>query len=217
MIRNFICLIILLVFITSCIFHKRVVFAEGGGVFIDTIDSSLKQDGRIVRLGQTIGVAFPAEYSKKRFANSSEKKIFFTPDTDLIKRIDKEANDQYCNAQERHDEIYFGKGLHRTKPDSLNTILSNEEKESIDKLSMYDCLFWLKNYVYYDKQYIGYTNVSGEKIIWIKLIDFREDPHKLKQYLTTSWIDGWHGWFYSNVREMYYHVNKNLITIEEDF
>ena len=40
--------------------------------------------------------------------------------------------------------------------------------------------------------------------------------HKLKQYFSTAWIDGWHGWFETNTMRFHYHVDKKLITINED-
>ena len=78
------------------------------------------------------------------------------------------------------------------------------------------CELWSANESFYDKQYIGYLNKAGERVIIINLIDFRQDPHYLKQSFTTCWIQGWHGWFYSNVVDLYFNADKNLLMISKD-
>lgn len=67
-----------------------------------------------------------------------------------------------------------------------------------------------------DKQVIAYKSSSGDTILFIQTIDFRQDPYKLKQHFTTSWIDGWHGWFETNTMSFHYHADKRLLTINED-
>jgi len=68
-----------------------------------------------------------------------------------------------------------------------------------------------------DRQYLGYINDKEEKIILIQLVDFREDPHGLKELVDKQFIIGWHGWFNSNISRMHYHVDSGKLTVNEDF
>jgi len=202
----------------SCMVKKRrqIVF-EGGGTFIQPIDSSAGVVTWIVKFDNSVGVVFPASFGKKLFgADRSKSLTFFDPDTALIRKIDKEIDYQYCNVSEKHNERYWGKVLHTQMADSLKPILTVSQKELIDRISLEQCTYWQENRQFYDKQYICYITPTGEKIVRVKLIDFRQDPHHLKQYLKTSWIEGWHGWFYSNLHEVYFHINNNRLTITED-
>jgi len=149
--------------------------------------------------------------------NWGADKGFFTPDSDLIKKIDKEINYQYCLAEDKFSEKYWGHFMHEARTDSIKPILSSEERKIINEISVSSCLNWQRNFPYYDKQYIGYISGTGDKVIYIKLIDFRQDPNKLQKFLFTSWIDGWHGWFYSNIRELYFNVSQNRLTISEKY
>ena len=147
-----------------------------------------------------------------------EKHEFFTPDTILIKEIDKKVISQYCLALTRFDSaVWVGtikdledrndkKSLHNAKEQMA------EKKEKFRKL----CPHWQRDLIYYDKQFVGYKNDSGETIIYIQLLDFREDPYNLKPAFSISWIDGWHGWFETNTHRVHFHVEKNLLTMNEE-
>jgi hypothetical protein len=217
--RNLFYLILTLLFSTGCLFHKQVSFVgEGGGSFMDPVADSLKKDIRIIHFEHSLGVIFPAEFAEKKFGrnyNRQKLKGFFTPDTDLIRKIDKEVNYQYCNSKEKADQSFFA-GLAKNAARNTPTYkISKELQNIIDKMSAQNCLYWQDNSVYFDKQYVGYFTDTGEKVIKIRLIDFRQDPHKLKHFLPSAWINGWHGWFYSNIYEMSFNVNENLLTIDE--
>jgi len=154
--------------VLSCSSSKKSINAAtgSGGVWISSVDSGLIKGSNIIRLSEnSTAVTFSEKFAKKHFARAPwiNDTLFFTPDTNLIKRIDIEINDHYCSALK---EYYKEKNL-----------------EGIGDVY---CKLWEKNYKYYDKQYIGYISKEGRKILYVNLIDFREDPNHLKPYLITS-------------------------------
>jgi hypothetical protein len=204
--NKYLILLLFILWLTNCkILHKNKSFAfEGGGSYIQSIDSISRHEIQIISFSHSIGVIFPASFSKKVFnANTLHEKSFFTPDSNLVRKIDKEVN--------YHNQQFWGHFIHSTRADSISPILSSDEKAIINEISLEECLSWQKNAAYYDKQYIGYISTVGHKMIFIKMFDFREDPHKLKTVFYNSWIDGWHGWFYSNMRQLYFDVNENKL------
>jgi hypothetical protein len=216
---KYLTLFLFLILFTNCkILHRKKSYSfEGGGSYIQSIDSISKKDIQIIHFTHSIGVIFPATFGEKIFnSNTLHKSTFFTPDSNLIRKVDKEVNYQHCFSADSHYEKYFGHLFHGNKADSINPILSSDEKEIINEISLGDCLYWQRNSTYYDKQYIGYISATGHKVIYIKLIDFREDPHKLKPLFFTSWIDGWHGWFYSNIYQLYFDVTDNKLMFTGD-
>lgn len=190
--RFILCLLIAIV-TTSCGSKRLAIdsFTKSGGVYISSVDSSVMKENNIVHLSPTsIAVGFSGKFAKSRFASAPwvRDSLFFTPDTGLMKRIDNEINEHYCSA--------------------IKAYYKEKNFESI--ADMY-CKLWEKNCKYYDKQYIGYISNEGDKSLYIKLIDFREDPNHLKPYFTSSWIDGWHGWFNSNVITLRFNLDKNSL------
>ena len=161
-----------------------------------------------MHFGRTVGVVFPGEYGKRNFGKDARgtNKAFFTPDTNLIRSIDQKVFNQYCNAI----ETYWQKYLDGQTGDSTH----RSGKAAALAAKKY-CTLWKETFPFYDRQYVGYTTTSGERIIIIKFLDFRQDPYQLKPSLAVSWIDGWHGWFYSNVVQLFYHVGSNTLTLEE--
>lgn len=185
----------------------------GYGVVVQPIDSSFKEDLRLVHFGPTIGVIFPAAYAAKKFGGTEwgKGRVFFTPDSNLVKDIDERVFSQYCDATKSYLEGYLSKQAVDTTAKNRTTILK-AAKLIADKY----CVAWKKDFTFYDRQYFGYTKASGERIIVIKFLDFRQDPYQLKPLLSVSWIDGWHGWFYSNIIQLNYQIDKNQLIIDED-
>ena len=218
---KYLTLLFFLFTLTDCklIHQKRFYGFEGGGSYIVPVDSSIKKDVYVIHYSHSESIIFPASYGVKRFTNNkwAVNKTFFTPDSELIKKVDKEINYQYCLASDNYDKKYWGSSFHANKADSLKPVLNVDETEIISEISLNGCLWWQKNHDYIYKQYIGYINTSGDRVLDIKLIDFRQDPHKLKTNVSLGWIDGWHGWFYSNVHEIYFHIKKNRLTINEEY
>ena len=195
-------------------------FNVSHGVALDKIDSNLLKDIRFVHFDSSIGVIFPKEYAKKRFGKTLgwEKYVFFSPDTALIKQIDTAIINQYCVAMIRFDSAVWSRTLENLKGDINKKSLARAKKQMAEQQQRFEksCTQWQHDLMYQDRQYIGYITDSGDKIIYIQFLDFRQDPYKLKSAFSTSWINGWHGWFETNTNRLRFHVDKNLLTINED-
>lgn len=186
------------------------------GVMLDRIDSSLLKDVQIVKFKKSEGVIFPKEYAEQFFGDP--KVVYFTPDAALIKSIDSEIISQYCEARQRFNEKVWAETIKRLEERDDPESLENPKRQKTKERKRFEksCLREQKNLVYFDRQYIGYTNKSGERIIFIQLLDFRKDPYHLKPEFKNSWIVGWHGWFESNRASFHFHIDKNLLTVNED-
>jgi hypothetical protein len=199
---------------------KEDEFNVSHGVSLDRIDSTLLKDIRFVHFDSSIGVIFPAEYGKHKFGKNIywQKRNFFTPDTNLIKQIDTAIANQYCIALTRFDNAVWERTLNNLKEDNDKKGLKRAKEQIVDQKERFRkfCPQWQHDLIYQDRQYIGFTTDEGKKIIYIQLLDFRQDPYKLKPAFSTSWIDGWLGWFETNTNRLYFHVDKNLLTINED-
>lgn len=197
----------------TCVACKAQKKEKSFGVVLFPADKIISKNIHLVKAGNTTSVIFPAAYGKKQFGRLHPGMVFFTPDTNLVKRINNEIIYQYCKANERFLTNFWQNNLKVSKGDTINLNKSIE----VSKLeSSKYCDLWQVNSAFYDKQFVGYFSKKGEKILLIKLIDFRQDPYKLKSNLAITWIDGWHGWFYSNIIQLHYHVDKDLLTIDED-
>jgi hypothetical protein len=199
---------------------KEDAFNISHGVVVDKIDSNLLKDIRIVHFDSSNGLIFPGEYGKQKFGKNMgwERRTFFTIDTSLIKQIDTAIINQYCTAMRRFDDEVWNRTIESLKDDNDKKSLSRAKQQMAlsKKRFQMNCPEWQEELKYYDKQYIGYSTEDGERIIYIQLLDFRQDPYNLKPLFSFSWIDGWHGWFETNTRRLHFHVATNLLTINED-
>lgn len=222
--RPFVAILILLT-ILSCNAQtkkqtKDDAFNVSHGVALDKIDSSLKKDIRFIHFDSSIGVIFPAEYGKKKFGKIMgwEKYKFFTPDTTLLKQIDTAIINQYCIAMTRFDSAVWSRTLDNLKEDNDRKSLKRAKEQMADQKKRFEkfCPQWQHELIYQDRQYIGFITETGDRMIYIQFLDFRQDPYNLKPAFGTSWIDGWHGWFETNTNRLHFHVDRNLLTINED-
>jgi len=174
----------------------------------------------VLKFENSQAAIFSADCSQKLFGNEGHWKDykFYTPDSSLVRRIDKEILSQYCDASKRFNEYNWSGTIanSETTGDKVSLKLAKKQmSESKQRFAKY-CEKWESDSKYWSKQYVGYITLKGEKTIYVQLLDFRKDPYHLKQSFTTTWIDGWHGWFETNRRILHYHVVKNLLTINED-
>jgi hypothetical protein len=199
---------------------KDDAFNVSHGVSIDKVDSSSLKDVRFVHFDSSVGVVFPKEYARKKFGKTMgwEKYVFFTPDTTLIKEIDAEINRQYCNAMTRFNSAVWDRTIDNLKEDNDKKSLKRAKRQMETQKQRFEkfCPQRQHDLLYHDKQYIGYVTDSGDRIIYIQVLDFRQDPYKLKPAFGVAWIDGWHGWFETNTNRLHYHVDKKLLTVNED-
>lgn len=199
---------------------KDDAFNVSHGVSLDRIDSTLIKEIRFVHFDSSIGVIFPADYGKQKFGKNIywQKRTFFTPDTNLIKQIDTAIKNQFCIAMTRFDDAVWERTLDNLREDNDKKSLEIAKKQKNEQKKRFEifCPQWQHDLIYKDRQYIGFITEDGDKIIYIQFLDFRQDPYKLKPAFTLSWIDGWHGWFETNTNRLHFHVDKNLLTINED-
>jgi len=190
------------------------------GVAIDRIDSSLLNKIQFVSFEYSEGVIFPAEYGEQKFGNNMwwGKRTFFTPDTNLIKQIDTAIINQYCVAMKHFNDAVWGRTIENLEDDNEKVSLATAKQQMAEDKKRFEktCPQLQKELEYHDKQYIGFVTEEGERIIYIQLLDFGQDPYKLKPVFGVSWIDGWHGWFETNTNRIHYHIDKKLLTINED-
>jgi hypothetical protein len=199
---------------------KEDAFNVSHGVAIERIDSSLLKKIQFIHFEYSEGVIFPAEYGKKKFGKNMwwEKRTFFTPHTKLIKQIDTAIINQYCVAMRSFNDAVWSRTIENMEEDNEKKSLATAKQQMAEDKKRFEksCPQWQKELEYHDKQYIGFVTEEGERIIYIQLLDFRQDPYKLKPVFGISWIDGWHGWFETNTTRLHYHVDKNMLTINED-
>ncbi len=220
--KNYIVPIFLLLFNLSV--HGQTTddrFNVNHGVSISKIDSSLKTKLQLLQFDSSIGIVFPAEYATKILSQSNdwENKQTFTPDTSLIRIVEAEITNQYCQSEKRWQDSSW-----KYDKTTYSRIFERKEFRKAKKryhywLNLIDtaCPKWKHDLRYFDKQFMGYISAKGERIIYIQLCDFREDPYLLKKIFKESWIDGWHGWFETNRRLLHFNVDKNLLTTNEDY
>lgn len=191
-------------------------FNVNHGVSVKKIDSSLKSEMQVLKFDSSIGVIFPAKYTEIIL---SQNKQAFTPDTSLIRIVENEISKQYCQANKTFEDSnwrYEKASYFRIREQKEFKKAKKRYHKSLDFIGKF-CPKWRHDLIYFDKQFMGYISTTGDRIIYIQLCDFREDPYSLKRIFKESWIDGWHGWFETNRRLLHFNVDKNLLTINEDY
>ncbi|MFN8306999.1 MAG: hypothetical protein U0T79_09510 [Ferruginibacter sp.] len=195
-------------------------FNVNHGVVVQKIDSSLKSKIQTLQFGSSIGVIFPAEYSSSILSSRYDSNFVqtFTPDSNLIRMVEGEIVRQYCHAEKQWQDEKWEEDKNYYSRIWEHKELKKAKKRYHYWLNYIDtaCPRWQYDLRYIDKQFMGYITKAGEKIIYVQLCDFREDPYKLKNVFKESWIQGWHGWFYTHCRFRYFNINKNTSTINGD-
>jgi hypothetical protein len=180
----------------------------------------LQKEVVILQFEHSQAVIFPASYAQKLFGNKRhwDEYMFYTPDSALVRRIDKEILDQYCAASKRFNESAWSTTIAYSSSANDKSSLKLAKKQMIESKQRFAeyCKKWKADSKYWGKQYVGYITPKGEKMIYVQLLDFRKDPYHLNESFKLSWIDGWHGWFETNRRMLHYHVDKKLLTVNED-
>lgn len=177
-------------------------FNENRGVISNPISENLKSDFKIIRLEKSIGVIFPQEYevsfNKERFKNR------FTPTEEEIRSAEFEIKKQYLESDRRfnYNQVY-------KRTEEIYGDKKINKRETLEKL-MEPAIKEAKKSEKFDRQYIGFIE-NGKKIILVQFLDFSKDPDGLKNRLTSEFLQGWHGWFESNVRLKEYDMNKKRL------
>jgi len=175
---------------------------QSGGVIWQPVDSSLVDSVALISLGEARGAIFPASYDS--FISFEPR---FTPSEGLIREIEPYILNQYSGARRSFVERQVNDPMMYSPP-----LTSEEKSEHLD-----DHMRWIekesKEIHHYDRQYLGYYNEKGDQILLIQFLDFSKDPHGFKPHLHETWVAGWHGWFETNVRNMYFNINEKRLTV----
>ena len=193
---------ILFVLTISCRSSK---YNESYGTVLEPLPKEIKDKIVILKLKKSIGVIFPKEYEGfKGYFSTGIYENRFTPNENEIRKMEFEIEKQYLDTERKwanYQAFNWPEDIYQTQEEKqieYNNLMKYSKKEA-------------KEIKYFDRQYIGYL-VNGDKYIFIKFFDFRKDPYKLKNQLTESVIDGWHGWFTTNVRQKKYNLNKKILS-----
>lgn len=193
---------------------------ENYGVSLKKGDSTDLSTAVTIRFDSSEVVIFPASYAAKAFGRSDQYKNvkFITADQGLVREALEQLYKQYCNALSKFNRRTWQQTIEIHKEEGLRKDLKKtrrQQKEQLDRHKKF-CPQQQEQLTVKDKQVIAYKNVSGDTILFIQTLDFRQDPYKMRQHFATAWIDGWHGWFETNTMRFHYHADKKLLTINED-
>ncbi len=212
----------MLKYLIPIIFFCNSVKAQSDnyGISLDKLDAKEKEQIIVFTIGKAEGTIFPATYAKRILDNGpiDKQRTFFMPDTALIRKIDTQMVEQFCIAKLSFNQNNWDATIKALEARNDKKSLKIAKKQHADQRKQFDffCPKWQTQLPYKYKQYIGYRNANGEEIIYIQLLDFSDDPYKLKSYFSTSWISGWHDWFETHTSRYHFNVQKNLLTINED-
>ena len=190
------------------------------GVSLKCADSSEKENIYILKFDTSKAVVFPATYAKNLFGHSDQYKeaTFFKPDSNLVKVALTELENQYCTSLLMFRKRTWQNTIDIHKEDGLRKELRKIKKQQKKQLKLHNkfCPLQREQLNFKDKQVIAFYRPSGDTLLYIQILDFRQDPYKLQPHFMTSWINGWHGWFETNTMRFHFHADKKLLTINED-
>lgn len=208
--------------IGNCSFGQQTEdkFNVSHGVSLKSADSLEKQSISILKFDSSKVVVFPGTYAKKIFGVFDQYKdvTFFNPDSIRVKIALAELENQYCTSILMFTKRTWQHTIDTHKEDGLRKELGKIKAQQKEQLKLHNkfCPSQREQLAFKDKQVIAFYRPSGDTLVYIQILDFRQDPYKLQPYLMTSWIDGWHGWFETNTMRFHYHAGKKLLTINEE-
>ena len=186
------------------------------GMIVEEIDSVIIDKVIKIDFVNYDGYIFPKEYGDIYYRN---KKKCIDLDSSRVADIDVKLIEQYYKANKRFMKIRYQEmyDMKETNPDAYEWKELRKSERRYWKDFRKNKRKMIEKVKFSDRQYLGFINSKGEKIILIQLVDFREDPHSLRGLVDKQFISGWHGWFYSNISRMHFHVNSDKLTVNEDF
>lgn len=215
---------VILIFIKFTGFSQNPPGTIGVGIVTERVDSAIVKLIKVINTGQSNIIAFPAEYSQNRNEGSTdtaEQRTYFTPDSMTLIKMNEALKSQYCDAKRyrattsyNHMIKLFGKEWGLSYVNEQKKAMKNE-LDFIDK----NCSQKKVDIDSIDKQIIAFVSTKYKgKVLFIQLCDFRDDPYKLRERAKKQMIDGWHGWFETNLETFYYNVEQNKLSVHgEDF
>ena len=153
----------------------------------------------VIDNGKYKSVIFQSEYAKEFSKNDTTKFVFFDISIETVEFINKNLNKEYCNAVHKWKKKYWEEIIETIKHNKNEYLL--EEYKNFTTTSLKDCNEKVNDLDYYDRQFIGINSPSGKKVIYIQLLDLRDDTENLKNSLEKEFIIGYHGFFESPKRK----------------
>ena len=137
----------------------------------------------------------------------------------LIKEIDSLLTEENILEADREFMQNFYRMEYSLRVDSAE--VEQLEKEHWERFEKYsETIIREKKYAKLDRQYIGYINEKGEKIVRIYIIDYGEDPHNIKgkmRYCFPPQITSSSGnIFYPLVERYHYNLTTKKLTVNKD-
>ena len=169
---------------------------------LEPLSKQLSAEVNVLDLKKSIGVIFPKEFEAN--FNKSRLSNRFTPTENEVREAEIEIYKQYLDSDKR---FAYNQYFVRLKDDTEWTL--DERQKHFRNLMKWNKKEAKKS-IKFDRQYLGFIE-NGQKILVIQFIDFSQDPYRLKDHLTKSWIGGWHGWFETNVRLKEYNMKTKKL------
>lgn len=185
----------------------------GVGIVREKVDSNITRQIRIINTGFGNIIAFPAEYSIRRESHYPDslkrERAYFTPDSLVLLKMNADLKAQYCDAlrfqvkeSRESSEKLFGNDFDK---DDFTKWMNRVNSTCDQKASLLDSIH---------KQVIAFSSEKyNGRVLYIQLVDFRNDPYALKEKSKMRMIDGWHGWFETNIETFFYHIDHRKLSV----
>lgn len=209
--------IVTILFLASFASYSQNSPTLGVGIVLEKIDSNIAKSIKIIGTGIGNIVGFPAEYSNRKESDYPDslkrERVYFTPDSLTLLAMNEELKKQYCSAlRYQVEESYqsslrlFGKN--KFDEESFKRWRNQVNSTCGGEAAALDSMC---------KQVIAFSSEKyNGNVLYIQLIDFRDDPYKLKERSKKQVIDGWHGWFETNIKSFYYNIGQRKLSVHGD-
>ena len=168
-------------------------------------NSSAPIKTKILTMDNHLAVIFPKEYEPKFNVEYLENR--FTPDSLIIKHVDKKIEELYIDATKMYLKAEW-KTLEQNKSyydwDKLVENKKEREKKLISATSKKR-----KKLAKMDRQYLGLINSKGERIILVQFIKLKKNDYNLRTSIKDEWIVGCGDWFEENTESYEYVIDRD--------
>ncbi len=197
--------------------YSQISPTIGVGIVREKVDSNVTKSIKIISTGSSNIVAFPAEYSIRKESDYPDsvkrERVYFTPDSLTLLAMNEDLKKQYCSALRYQVEESYQSSLRLFGKNNFDEGNFKRWRNQVnatcgDKAIVLDSIC---------KQVIAFTSEKyNGSVLYIQLVDFREDPYKLQERSKKQMIDGWHGWFETNIESFYYHIGQRKLSVHGD-
>jgi hypothetical protein len=177
-----------------------------GGVVYNPITADVADSVLVLRLERSVAIAFPASYEAMAGWPDWGR---FTPDSSLVARLEGELQRQYVEAWDRYARLQVGERAPEVYGRRLSAAEQATHLTDLRRSFARDGQRLPQMY----KQYLGFVSPAGERVVLVQLLNFDRDPHRLRETVAQQWVEGWHGWFETNVRHLEYDVARGRLNV----